>query len=156
MSLYELLHSIITRITPIEYGGTGAITAENAAKNLGYGKVLLSTAVYMNASQTMTLSEAVSAQPHGIVLVWSAYSSGALNHSWNYHFVPKNHVSAHNGTGVSFLLVDGSGAAMGRKYVYISNTSVAGSDYNTSASTTSGSGITWKNNYYVLRYVIGV
>lgn len=35
MSLYELLHSIITRITPIEYGGTGAVTAESALTNLG-------------------------------------------------------------------------------------------------------------------------
>lgn len=110
----------------------------------------------MTADQTITLSEAISEQTNGIVLVWSAYSSGsAKNYYWEFCYVPKYHVAAHNGTGVSFPLAANNYGIMGYKYLYIRDTSIDGADGN-NASGTGSAGVTYTNNYFVLRYVIGV
>lgn len=56
-------------------------------------KVLLNTAAYMNANQSYTLSEKVSEQPNGIVLVWCRYANDvAQDDSFNFTFVPKRFV----------------------------------------------------------------
>lgn len=127
----------------------------------GKNKVLWSggeAGYQMNANQTATLSEKITSQPHGIVLVFSYYepSTGyAQNTGWSTHFVPKQMVHLNDGGGQSFLLGLNAGFSLiGAKYLYISDTAIKGQSSNTSVGTNSG--ISFKNDQFVLRYVIGV
>lgn len=123
----------------------------------GDGRVLWSGSYYMGANQTATLSEKVSEQPNGIVLVFSRYSSGtAQNYHFNHFFVHKAFVAAQPGVGSQFLMTtDGSLSVVASKYVYIHDGSIAG-NANNEESGTATSGITYNNAGFVLRYVLGV
>lgn len=117
--------------------------------------VLWSGAYYMSASHTANLSQNVSAQKHGIVLVWSAYADGAAqNYDWVHQFIHKKHVQSHNGAGVGVFMATANMGKVGDKYVYVHENKITGNDNNHSTGTNSG--ITRANNYWVLRYVIGV
>ena len=119
-------------------------------------KVLWSGSWYMNASQTANLSENISKQPNGIVLVFSRYSDGAAqNHNFNSFFVPKQFVQLHSGGGCSFLIMSATFEYACSKYLYISDSSISGHASN-NATGTGSNGVTYANNGYVLRYVIGV
>ena len=127
---------------------TGA-SAKDAA-NKGYVdhyKVLWGVgATYMSGDQSVSLSETVTSQKTGIVLCWSAYENGAAsNHSWNYQFVPKWHVTTAAGTGVYTIMHRAAGTTI-QKYVYIGDTAISGNASNTTAP----------NNTMVLRAVLGV
>lgn len=129
----------------------------NGTEFTGDNKILWSGGMYMTSGHTATLSEAVSAQANGIVLVFSRYSSNTVQ---NYHFqtffIPKSQVSKHPGTGHCFMLTsDGTFSLMAAKYLYINDTSIAG-HANNNATGTGTSGIKYTNNGYVLRYVVGV
>ena len=115
-------------------------------------KVLWSGAYYMNASQSITLSEAVSTQLNGIVLVWSKYSDGAQNYEWNCFFVPKQNVATHLGAG--YVMYCG-GTYPSYKYVYINNGTITGNAVNENTSA-SCMGLTVDNKNHCLRYVYGV
>lgn len=123
----------------------------------GRGKVLWSGGYYMTAAHTINLSEKVSQQPNGIVLVFSRYSGGeAQNYHWNEFFVSKEWVRRHPGTGHSFMMTnDGLFSLMASKYLYIHDDKIGGNDVNGQAGTGT-SGITYNNAGFVLRYVIGV
>lgn len=119
--------------------------------SIGLNKTLWSGALYMKSDQTITLSEAVSAQIHGIVLIWSGYSSGAATETnFTSFFIPKEYVKSFSGRGMYFDCSVGMS-----KYVYISDTSIAGNARNNASGTTS-SGISYTNTAFVLRRVIGV
>lgn len=118
-------------------------------------KILWEGGMYMNEDHVANLSEPISEQPHGIVLVFSGYDSGALDSSFNTFFVSKQQVAAFPDCGHTFLLGINAGfSKMGAKYLYFTDTAVKGHSGNVSTGTNSG--ITFANNYYVLRYVIGV
>lgn len=121
-------------------------------------KVLWSGEYYMNGSQTITLSEAVSKQATGIVLVFSRYNpgEGVLNEHFNYHFVPKQIVALQSGKGSIFNMNTSNGGYAASKYLYIGDTSITGHDNNNVAAVTGSNGVTYNNNRFVLRYVIGV
>lgn len=123
------------------------------SRQYGVNKVLWSGAWYMNASQTATLSEAVSAQPNGIVLVFSRYQDGvAQNWGFESFFVPKYVVATHAAQGSYF-----SSNQQGRpwsKYIYISDTELKGNNDNTNDGEFDGRYLF--NDFCVLRYVIGV
>ena len=123
----------------------------------GGGKVLWSGSSQMQASNEITLSEAISKQATGIILVFGRYlSNAAQNYHWNHFFVSKKFVSLHNGTGSFFLLsTDGVFGVVAGKYLYIYDTYIKGNDNNI-ATGTSSSGIVYTNTGFVLRYVIGV
>lgn len=123
----------------------------------GRGKLLWSGGYYMTATHTITLSERVSQQPSGIVLVFSRFSGGeAQNYHWNEFFVSKEWVRRHPGTGHSFMMTnDGLFSLMATKYLYIHDDRIGGNDVNGEAGT-GASGITYNNAGFVLRYVIGV
>lgn len=129
----------------------------NGIEFSGKNKTLWSGAYYMNSSQTATLSEAVSAQANGIVLVFSRYSaSTAQNYHFNMHYVPKEAIADHGGCGFTFTMTtDGSFSVYATKYLYIHNTKIVGNDNNT-ASGTGNCGIVYNNGGFVLRYVYGV
>jgi hypothetical protein len=123
----------------------------------GKNKILWSGGMYMQESHTIALSEAISAQTNGVVLVFSRYSSGAAkDYNWSTHFVPKAMVSNYNGGGQLFLMSsDGSFDVMASKYLYIEDEEIRGHANNTKTGT-GACGITYANNAFVLRYVIGV
>lgn len=138
--------------------GSLKITSPTAClTNRAYGvnKVLWSGANFMNASQTITLSEAISAQPSGIVLIWSYYSDGEeRSYNFHMHFIPKYYVSAYSGNGVDLALANHTGNVLSNKYVYVSDTQIKGHANNDVY--VDGSDIDYNNALFVLRSVIGV
>lgn len=118
--------------------------------------VLWSGAYWPVASHTCTLSQSVTSQPHGIVLVFSNYSnSSAQNTRFHCFFVPKQTVASYGGSGHQFNMFSTNFSQVCGKYLYISNTSIKGHDDNIKTGTGS-SGIKYANNTFVLRTVIGV
>lgn len=113
-------------------------------------KVLWSGIQYMTADHTITLSEPISQQTSGIVLIFSAYDSGAKPYNFHCFFVPKQFVSLHNGRGMYFSLVDFDPANDARKYLYITDTTIQGNANN------GGVHYNLNNSKFVLREVIGV
>lgn len=139
-------------------GGIFMTSPEAGLENRQYGmnKVLWSGGMYMTEGHSITLSEPVAAQPNGIVLVFSRYSDDTVRDYDFYHFfISKSHVVTHNGLGSGFMMCDSTGTYMARKYLYISNTEIKGHANNDAVGETS-CGITWTNNGFVLRQVIGV
>ena len=114
----------------------------------------LTSGMYMTAGDTINLVEAVSAQKHGIVLVFCIYNgTDDTNHNWQSFFVPKQLVALST-SGHTFVLGSGKFTYTGTKYLYINDTSISGHDDNN--LTGSNNGITYANDKFVLRYVIGV
>lgn len=122
----------------------------------GGGRILWSGSRYMSAGQSAPLSQLVSEQPTGIVLIFSRYSSStAQDYHFNHFFVHKAFVAAQPGVGSQFIMsTDGSFSVMASKYVYIHDDRIDGNANNEEAGTASG--ITYNNAGFVLRYVIGV
>lgn len=114
-------------------------------------------AYYMNASQTAELSENISDQTNGIVLVFCRFSQGvAQKYHFSTHFVPKVQIAQFGGCGHSFLLTsDGTFSLFASKYLYIHDSKIVGNDVNETAGT-GACGIQYTNSGFVLRYVIGV
>lgn len=112
------------------------------------------TGMYMTEGHTINLSEPVSSQRSGIVLVFCAYNgTDDTNYGYQSFFVPKQLValttSAH-----TFTLSRGKFSYTGTKYLYINDSSISGHVDNSATGTANG--ITYANNKFVLRYVIGV
>lgn len=122
------------------------------------GKLLWEGAWYMQASHTITLPEAISKQQHGIVVVFSKFSGGTeQNSNFNSYFIPKMLVSKQASTTHSFTMIDAkfNGSGTCNKTLYISDTTIKGSDDNVAYGTGANT-IVYDNRGYVLRYVIGV
>lgn len=120
------------------------------------GIVLWSGGYYMTSGHTITLAEKVSAQRSGISLVFSEYVDGeAKNTTFTSFFVSKRMVANHSGCGHCFQMCTSNLAYFATKYLYIKDDSITGHD-NNSLTGTAASGITYTNNRFVLRYVIGV
>lgn len=119
------------------------------------GILLASPGLYMKADQTVTLSQNISTVPHGIVLVFSLYDAEekvAMNQEFYSHFIHKYLIAAHSGKGHNINLCGMFGNAL--KYLYISDTRIAGHEKNNQEMTVDG--ISYTNARFVLRYVIGV
>ena len=122
----------------------------------GAGKILWTGGMYMTSGHIISFSEAASKQPSGIVLVFSEYYDAEVrNQTFVSHFVPKNLITAHSGSGYSFWMSTSNGAYIATKYLYIRDDGITGHN-NNSLVIESTSGITLNNNRFVLRYVIGV
>lgn len=144
---------------PIWWDGSKSYTLYNTA-NHGC-KRLASGAYYMNGSQSVGLSDTIWNQAHGIVLVFSAYnpSSGqTYQFDWHTYFVPKSFYtdreSAEGYVLITTFLTNPTLANVGTKHLRVYNNKITGDDRNTQSG--SGSGISFKNNEWVLRYVYGV
>lgn len=120
----------------------------------GTNKVLWSGSYWMNSSHTITLSEAVSAQPHGIVVVFSYYANSAIANT-NFHacFIPKEFVATYTGA-TNFTLAKADFSVVGNKALFFKDTTITGAAAN--VNTGSNSGVTYANNAWVLCRVIGV
>lgn len=126
----------------------------------GKNKVLWSGGYIMSSGHTITLSEPVSEQVSGIILVFSQYnvSTGeAVNSNFSYHFVPKQIVALHGGASSTFFMSRVNFSFMACKVLYIGDTQIKGHDLNQSIDIVdSTTGFEYANTSYVLRYVIGV
>lgn len=119
-------------------------------------KVLWEGTRYMTADHQANLSEPVSQQDNGIVLVFSTYQNGAaIDANFNHFFVPKKFVEIMGGYGTAFQMNTVNFSTVGAKYLYIHDTYISGNE-NNNLSGTATSGITFNNAMYVLRYVLGV
>lgn len=119
-------------------------------------KVLWSGGRYMTEGHTCNLSENVSAQENGIVLVFSAYVDGSAE-DYDFHtaFVPKKLVDLQSGKGFTFNMANSTYEYLGSKYLYISNDRIVG-HANNDETGNGNAGVTYTNNHWVLRYVLGV
>lgn len=121
----------------------------------GGNKILWSGGMYMTGGHVIAFSEPASEQVNGIVLVFSEYYDGeAKNQTFSSHFVHKQAITAHSGTGHSFFMCTSNVAYCATKYLYIRDDGITGHNNNNLELT--GSGLTLNNNRFVLRYVIGV
>ena len=142
------------------YGNNVHLTAkENViinGKTYGKNQVLWSGGSYMNGTQYANLSQAISSQPHGIVLVFSLFTNGAAdNTSINSFFVSKQEVAAlPNAPHTFFMMINAGFSVIGAKYLYIDDTKITGHTTNTTSG--SNNGFNFNNDRFVLRYVIGV
>lgn len=124
----------------------------------GRNKVLWEGFYYMNGSQSIGLSEAISKQATGVILVFSRYDiegGEALNEHFSCHFYPKQMIALHNGKGCVFNMNTSSHSYAGSKYLYMYDTYLTGNAINVEVGT-GNDGVTYNNNRFVLRYVIGV
>lgn len=137
----------------------GITTPSLKVGNSYYGEnqhSLWSGAFFMKGNQTITLSEKISEQVNGIVLVFSEYNNGsAQDYNFSCHFVPKEFVSLWPGYGSSFFLNNSKLGLVGSKYLYIKDDEISGNAANEETGTGT-SGIKYTNNRFVLREVIGV
>lgn len=127
----------------------------------GAGRVLWTGSLLMTSSQTVTFSETLDRQQSGIILVFSRYiDSKAQDYIYSCHFVPKQLAalaSANGGqsaAGVMFTMNTSRFEAVTTKYLKITNTGITGDSANGENSTNSG--VTYRNDQFALRYVIGV
>lgn len=113
---------------------------------------------YMAGSQTINLSQKVSEQKNGIVLMWQAYVDGKpQSYDFNYTFVPKHHTLVFPAGGVTCWLSNSSGNIVATKYIYVYDDKIKGNGINGLGSTTrSGSGVITNSAHWVLTYVLGV
>ena len=108
--------------------------------------VLWSGVYYMSAGQTVNLSQTISSQKTGIVLIFGAYSNGTAQH-YNHtcYFIPKTFINYWEGDGV-MIPMGGDEGVSGSKYVYVSDNKITGNAKNE----------TTNNKKWVLTQVIGV
>ena len=111
----------------------------------------------MNQNHTANLSEKISAQVNGIVLVFNYYNndtSQQTNQSWHTFFVPKNAIKIGSGYAYDFWMGQTNFGKVCGKALYLYDDHLTGVTQNTASGTANG--ITYANSYYVLRYVFGV
>ena len=116
--------------------------------------------LFMTENQKITLSEKISQQPTGIVIIWSAYRDGqARDFHWYFQFVPKFILSLPTTTNQFdtdiFLCAGGQSQYAAMKELTITDDVIYGRVGN-SSSKLIVNGITCVNNEWVLRAVIGV
>ena len=123
----------------------------------GANKVLWTGESLMNASDTITLSEAISSQANGIVLVWGFYQNGEVqNGNFNSYFIPKFMVQQYNATGHIMFMTTATGNYASNKALYIKDTEINGISYNDRASVTTNASIKVSPQNFALCRVIGV
>lgn len=112
---------------------------------------------YMNGSQTINLSEKITKQKNGIILVWYGFDSSTakrINGITSYQFVPKWQIESNNKSFVIQHMAFDKFAKIGTKNISISDDSIVGNNSNTAKGTSNG--ITYDNSTFILSYVLGV
>lgn len=148
-NVIETMDDIVSNRASGMIAGAKAVAELNG--NIYGKKVLWSHAgMFLNAGQAINLSEKLSNQKRGIVLVLSRYESGASqDYGYCTYFVPKECLDfGVDKPGFDIPLVKYSGGSIttGSKYIYVSDSKIEG-------AATNG---TSPNNGWVFRYVIGV
>ena len=119
--------------------------------------VLWSGKLFMQENQSIDLAGLISAQPCGIILVFSPYdlaTDTTYDYDFNSFFISNYMISEYEGKGNSFFLTTGMLGSIGNKYLYIYDNKIVGYEGNNKNGTKNG--ITYDNTKWVLRYVIGM
>lgn len=129
---------------------------EKALQSLINQKILFSCdGIFLTNDETVNLSEKISKQKNGIVLVWSAYASEVKDYWWEFNFIPKEFVGhTKTGNGCCVPLFGQNFNKIATKYFYLSDTYLKGHEANNGTGTSNG--ITYANDAFVLRYVLGI
>lgn len=136
-----------SEVAGVEFGWNVKTTKERLLWSGGY---------YMTEGHTITFKEKVKDQMTGIVLVFSEFVDGAAkDNTFSCHFVPKQQIAKHSGTGHCFNMMTSNLAYFATKYLYIRDDGITG-HANNGLTGTAATGITYANNRFVLRYVFGV
>lgn len=119
-------------------------------------RILWQGAAHMSERDTITLSEPISLQTHGIVLVFCAYSGGKpTNNDFNTHFVYKDLIKLQNNRNHAFFCTNyGLMKPVASKLIKITDTQMSGNNQNKFVGDYGG--LHLDGNFYVLRYVLGV
>ena len=144
-------------ITNVAYTKNGIVIvrSDGSEQTIASNKVLWEDAYIMNENQTAYLSSKVSEQTNGIVLVFCAYVNGTAQiYHFQDFFIPKEIVRLQASRGHNFLLDTAEFKYIGNKYLYIHDDHINGNALNDDTGTKNG--VTYANNHWVLRYVIGV
>lgn len=118
----------------------------------GVQKVLWSdpTGLLLDGSEgeIIELSELISEQKTGVIMVWSRFDSGTpINSNYSYQFIPKAHVNgvvSSGGFGMNQILMEGS--TFIRKYVYASDSLIWGLAANATGDN-QGAAVRWVVGY---------
>lgn len=111
--------------------------------------------IWMRAGQTAALSDPISQQPHGIIVIFALYdptTDGVTNVMTNPYFVPKTAINY----DYVFTMFWESGWKAGVKRVSVQDTQIVGNAQNDAATFKASSGITLDERWFVLRRVYGV
>lgn len=104
----------------------------------------------MNEGQSIPLSESLSKQKRGIVLILSRYENGvAQNYGYRSYFVPKECLDFgvdKPGFDIPLIKYSNNSNVVGSKYIYVSDDKIEGSKSNGTSP----------NSGWVFRYAIGV
>ena len=131
-------------------------TAGISGREYGVNKLLWSGAWYMTADHSAGLSQLVSAQPHGIVLLFQYYRDGAVQGIYTPFFIPKYIIPSSGSRRFELVLSINQFAIVSTKTLFVYDSKIVGSDYNSVEGTGTYSGINFNNQYQVLTHVIGV
>lgn len=113
---------------------------------------------FMTTDQTATLSEPISKQAHGIILVFTPYVDNTTKtYDRNTFYIPKELIAMHGGQSMLFTPTGSMpGNIVANKCLFIFDNKITGHSQNTFAGQVGGSNIYIQNNKFVLQYVIGV
>ena len=100
---------------------------------------------FMNELQTLNLSENVSDQKNGILLIWSRYNEEPKNYGWVVNVIPKILVGLFPGSGHDVIVGAAGSQVIASKYLYIFDNQITGNSNNNVGATRN----------WVLRYVVG-
>lgn len=112
---------------------------------------------YMTSDHIINLSEKISDQSHGIILVWWGFNPETqklVGGPVSTQIIPKSLISENKGTLFHQDMHYGSFSYSGTKITNIFDDHIIGNSTNISTGT-GGSGIKYNNNRFVLSYVIG-
>lgn len=145
----------------ISVGAAGIYIDQNLMSDLCQNKILWEAqnsagGYYMTSDHIAYLSEKVSEQAHGIILVWWAFnpsSQSLVGGPVAQQVIPKCLISDDAMTFHQDMHY-ANFTYSGTKVVYITDSSISGNNGNT-ATGTGNSGIKYNNNRFVLSYVIG-
>ena len=106
--------------------------------------------IFLNKSQSIPLSESLTKQKRGIVLILSRYENGvAQNYGYRSYFVPKECLDFgvdKPGFDIPLIKYSNNSNVVGSKYIYVSDNKIEGSESNGTSP----------NSGWVFRYAIGV
>ena len=119
----------------------------------GENKVLWSGNNVLASDTTITLSEAISEQNTGVVLLFS-YSTDATYYVT--YFIPKYVVSAFPGVEHHVNYFTGAFAFVASKDFIVNDTTITGTYWNNRSGTNAATKIPYSNNHMYLKAVIGV
>lgn len=133
----------------IHYDGTN-ISDTVSIFNLFGSKILYTGPQQMGANTEIKLTEPVSKQKTGIVLIWSPYVN---SENIQCQYIPKEAVMLFKQTTHSTFLCNTNFTKTACKSVYVFDETIRGNQYNMASG--QHNGLTFNNADYTLRYVLG-